>query len=325
MLAVGLSWRAEPAEERPMPDRANQRVAYFNGRYVPEAEVRVPYRDKSFIFGDGCFDMTRTFNGRPFKVEEHIDRFYRSLAYLRIDIGMPPSEMIGITHEVVRRNSHLLGEGDDYWVGQRVSRGVRAVGDEGWDHTGPNIVVDCTPLPFKERAVHYRDGIRVIVPSIRRTSPAALSPRVKTHNYLNVIMGEIEAHAQDPESWAVLLDENGNLAEGIGSNIFVVKNGRLLTPQGRYVLEGVSRQTVLELAQKLTIPAEERDIDLYDAYTADEVFLTSTSLCICGVSHVNGARIGSGEVPGPVTRRLLEAYSDLVGCDIVGQYLARLG
>src|SRR5258706_1007083 len=308
----------------PMSERANQRVAYFNGRYVPEVEVRVPYRDKSFIYGDGCFDMTRTFNGRPFKVKEHIDRFYRSLAYLRIDIGMPPEEMIDITHEVVRRNAHLLGKGDDYWVGQRVSRGVRAVGDEGWDHVGPNIVVDCTPLPFKERAAHYRDGIRVIVPSVRRTSPSALSPGVKTHNYLNVIMGELEAHAQDPDSWAVLLDENGNLCEGIGSNIFVVKDGRLSRPEGRYVLEGVSRQTVFELARDLGIAVEERDLDLYDAYNADEVFLTSTSLCVCPVAQVNGAKIAGGKVPGPISKKLLDAYSELVGCDIVGQYLARL-
>ncbi|MCL4765634.1 MAG: aminotransferase class IV [Hyphomicrobiaceae bacterium] len=307
-----------------MPERANQRIAYFNGRYVPEAEVRVPYRDRSFLYGDGCFDMTRTFNGRPFKVKEHIERFFRSLAYLRIDIGLSPGDVVEITHEVVRRNAHLLGAGDDFWVGQRVSRGVRAVGDEGWDHTGPNVVIDCTPLPFQTRAEHYRDGIRVIVPSVRRTPPSALSPRVKTHNYLNMIVAELEVHAQDPKAWAVLLDENGSLAEGMGSNIFIVKNGRLLTPQGRYVLEGVSRQTAIELARDLGIAVEERDLDLYDAYNADEVFLTSTSLCLCGVSQVNGARIGSGQVPGPITGKLLDAYSGLVGCDIAGQYLARL-
>src|SRR5262245_52841564 len=226
----------------PMPDRANQRIAYFNGRYVPESEVRVPYRDLSFIYGDGCFDMTRTFNGKPFKVKEHIDRFYRSLRYLRIDPGVGPEQMTEITHEVVRRNAHLLGQNDDFWVGQRVSRGVRAVGDEGWEHTGPNLVVDCTPLLFKDRAKHYRDGIRVIVPSVRRTPPSSLSPRTKTHNYLNMITADLEVKDRDPEAWAVLLDENGNLCEGLGSNIFVVRNNRLATPQGRYVLEGVSRQ-----------------------------------------------------------------------------------
>jgi len=307
-----------------MAELSNQRVAYFNGKWVPESEVKVPFRDRSFLYGDGCFDMTRTFRGKPFKVKEHIERFYRSLAYMRIDIGMSESTMVEITHEAVRRNAHLLGPNDDYWVGQRVSRGVKAVGDEGWDHTGPNVVVDCQPLPFKQRAPLYRDGIRVLVPSTRRTPPSSLSPRVKTHNYLNMIIGELEVKDRDPDAWAVLLDENGNLCEGIGSNIFVVKNGRLMTPRGKYVLEGVSRETVIELAAKLAIPCEERDLDLYDAYTADEVMLTSTSLCVCPVSAVNGKTIGDGRVPGPITRRLLDAYSEFVGCDIAGQYLARL-
>jgi branched-chain amino acid aminotransferase len=307
-----------------MAELSNQRVAYFNGKWVPESEVKVPFRDRSFLYGDGCFDMTRTFRGKPFKVTEHIERFYRSLAYMRIDIGMSENTMVEITHEAVRRNAHLLGPNDDYWVGQRVSRGVKAVGDEGWDHTGPNVVVDCQPLPFKQRAPLYRDGIRVLVPSTRRTPPSSLSPRVKTHNYLNMIIGELEVKDRDPDAWAVLLDENGNLCEGIGSNIFVVKNGRLMTPRGKYVLEGVSRETVIELAAKLAIPCEERDLDLYDAYTADEVMLTSTSLCVCPVSAVNGKSIGDGRVPGPVTRRLLDAYSEFVGCDIAGQYLTRL-
>ncbi len=307
-----------------MTERANQRIAYFNGAYVPEAEVRVPYRDRSFIYGDGCFDMTRTFAGKPFRVEEHIDRFYRSLAYLRIDIGMSAKQMIDVTHEVVRRNAHLLGEGQDWWVGQRVSRGVKAVGDEGWDHVGPNVIVDCQPLPFKARAAHYRDGIRVIIPSVRRTPPSSLSPRVKTHNYLNMIVADQEVRDRDPDAWAVLLDENGNLCEGMGSNIFVVKDGRISTPQGRYVLEGVSRHTVIELARAQGFELVERDIDLYDAYTADEVFLTSTSLCICPVAKVNGAVIGAGQVPGPVVAKLTAAYSESVGCDIPGQYLRHL-
>ncbi|MGE0698212.1 MAG: aminotransferase class IV [Hyphomicrobiaceae bacterium] len=309
-----------------MPELSNQRIAYFNGRYVPEGEVRVPFRDRSFLYGDGCFDMTRTFAGKPFRVKEHIDRFYRSLAYLQIDIGHSPAELTEITHEVVRRNAHLLGKGDDWWVGQRVSRGVKSVGEglDPWEDMGPSVIVDVMPLPFKARAASYRDGIRVVVPSVRRTPPNSLSPRVKTHNYLNMVMADLEARERDPQAWAVLLDENGNLCEGMGSNIFIVKDGRISTPQGRYVLEGISRQTVIELARKEGFEVVERDIDLYDAYTADEVFLTSTSLCLCPVSKVNHVTIGTGKVPGPAATRILKAYSDYVGIDIVGQYLSRL-
>ena len=151
----------------------------------------------------------------------------------------------------------------------------------------------------------------MIVPSVRRTPPYALSPRTKTHNYLNMVMADLEVHAQDPEAWAVLLDENGNLCEGMGSNVFIVKDGRLLTPRERYVLAGVSRQTAMDLARNLGIPVEERDLDLYDAATADEMFLTSTSLCLCGVASVNGGKIagrpGTGADDQAAARRLLRA------------------
>jgi branched-chain amino acid aminotransferase len=121
-----------------------------------------------------------------------------------------------------------------------------------------------------------------------------------------------------------LLDVNGNLSEGQGSNIFLVRDGRLLTPKERYVLPGVSRQAVIDLAHSLEIPFEETDIDLYDAYTADECFLTSTSLCICGVRSLNGRTFAAEAVPGPFTQRLMDAYKELVGCNFVAQYLARL-
>jgi branched-chain amino acid aminotransferase len=151
-----------------------------------------------------------------------------------------------------------------------------------------------------------------------------LSPRAKTHNYLNLILADKEVKSSRPDAWSILLDENGNLCEGNGSNIFVVRNERLLTPREQYVLPGVSRRTVMELAGALGLACEERDLDVYDAVTADEVFLTSTSLCICPVRSVNGHTIGDGAVPGPVTRRLTEAYIAHVGTDFVAQYLSRL-
>ena len=138
------------------------------------------------------------------------------------------------------------------------------------------------------------------------------------------MLADREVKAQKPDAWAVLLDVNGNLSEGQGSNIFLVRDGRLLTPRERYVLPGVSRQAVIDLARGLDIPFEEQDIDLYDAYTADECFLTSTSLCICGVRSLNGRTFAAAAVPGPITQRLIDAYKELVGCDFVGQYLHRL-
>jgi branched-chain amino acid aminotransferase len=308
-----------------MSQLANERVVWFNGEFVPESRALVPFRDRSFIYGDGAFDMTRTFAHRIFKLDEHLKRFYRSLRYLRLDPGLALQEMADLTLQVLERNLHLLGPDDDYWVAQRVSRGVKPPLGGIWEHEGPNVIIECNPLPLRERASLYRDGIRVTVPSVRRVPPESLTPRAKTHNYLNLIVGDQEAQAQDPGSWAVLLDTQGNLCEGLGSNIFVVRDGELLTPREKFVLAGISRATVIELAAQLGIPCRETDLDLYDAYTADEVFLTSTSLCICPVTSVNGQRIGGGLVFGPVTRRLTDAYIRLVDCDFVEQYLKRLG
>ena len=149
------------------------------------------------------------------------------------------------------------------------------------------------------------------MPAHRRTPPAALSPRVKTSNYLNMIVADQEVDAIDPGAWAVLLDMHGNLAEGRGSNIFLVRDGGLMTPRPLQVLPGISRQTVIELAGALGISCREVDLDLYDAYAAEEAFLTSTSLCICPVRSINGLRVGGEAVFGPVTQRLIDAMPAL--------------
>jgi branched-chain amino acid aminotransferase len=301
----------------------NQRVAYFNGKYVPERDVVIPFRDRGFKYGDAAFDMTRTFEGRIFKIEEHVARFYRSLRYLKIDPGLSQAEMVAISNEVLERNRHFLTPDTDFWVGQRVSRGVDAVGDEGWDQSGPTVIVECIPLPLKARARLFRDGIDIVVPATRRTAPDMLSPRAKTHNYLNLIMADLEAKAQDKEAWSVLLDAQGHLAEGIGSNLFLVREGEVLTPRERFVLPGISRETVIELCGGLGIPCHEADLDLYDAATADEAFMSSTSLCLCPVRSIGGRALPT-PVPGPVTCRLTEAYAKSVGCDFVAQYLRHL-
>ena len=302
-----------------------ERVAYFNGEIVPESEVKVPFRDRGFKYGDAVFDMTRTFGHKIFKLETHVNRFYNSLRYVDIDPGMPETDMVSKTLEVLDANLHLLGPDDDFWVGQRISRGVDLVGGDMWETAGgPNVIIECAPLPLKPRARLYRDGIDVLIPSVRRVPPEAVSPRAKSHNYLNLILADMEAKSQDPESWAILLDTRGFLAEGIGSNIFTIKDGVIYTPQEQYVLGGISRETAIEMAEKIDVPVVTKDIDLFDAMTADEIFLTSTSLCICGVRSFQGRKIGDGLAAGPSTKALMDAYVDFVDFDWVAQYLTRL-
>src|SRR3974377_1429007 len=142
-----------------MTQPTNCRIAWFNGEFMPESQVLIPFRDRSFRYGDGAFDMTRTFNGRACRLKEHIDRFYRSLRYLRLDPGMSPQEMIDISEQVVARNEHLRAAAGDWWIGQRVSRGVDPIDDEVPEPVGPNVVLEWTPLPLTApRATPLRPG-----------------------------------------------------------------------------------------------------------------------------------------------------------------------
>ena len=298
---------------------SNQRVAYVNGKIVPESEAGVSINDLGFLYGDAVFDTTRTFDHVLFRFDDHLDRLYASLKYMRIDPGVDRDEMVDLTMQVLNANLPLLDDDDDYWVSQRVSRGIR-----GAPESGATLVIECYPLPFAERAPYYRDGLTVATLSVRRTPPESMSPRAKVHNYINMVQANMEVKSQNPDAWAMLLDTNGNIAEGMGSNFFIVRDGVAITPKEQHVLAGVSRKVTMELAHELAIEVREADIDLFDAYTADEMFVTSTSFCICPVSSLNGSTIGDGAVPGPVTDRLQKAYSGLVGMDFVEQYLSRL-
>lgn len=306
-----------------MAQLTNERVAYHNGEIKPESRVLVSFRDRGFKFGEAVFDTARTVRHKPFRLEEHVDRLFRSMRYLQIDAGLGRDEMVSISNEVLERNLHLIAPDEDYWLFQRVSPGV-ADPFLGEEEAEPTVIIECTPLPLRARAPLYRDGVRVQVPATRRTPPDAVSPRAKTQNYINLLIADREVRAQDAHAWAVLLDHDGNIAEGLGSNIFFVRDGELLTPRARFVLPGISRETVIELAGEEGIAVHETDLDLFDAFTSDECFLSSTSLCMVPVSSVNGRPIGDGAVPGPVTARLMEAYKRLLDFDFVAQYTNRL-
>ena len=153
------------------------RIAYFNGRFLLESEVLVPFRDRGFKYGDAVFDTTRTFGHRIFKVREHIDRLYRSLRYLRIDPGLPPATMAEVTEEVLRRNLPLLEPNDDYWVTQRVSRGLDPSDQKIFGHEGSTVIVECVPLPLRERASLYRQPLHLSGAECERRSRRVLDSR----------------------------------------------------------------------------------------------------------------------------------------------------
>ena len=164
----------------------------------------------------------------------------------------------------------------------------------------------------------------IIFSSVRRTAHDALSPRAKVNQYINFTMADLEVHNIDKNAKAVLLDKNGNITEGSGANIFIVKNNEIFTPREQYVLAGIGRSDAMGLAKGLGMTLTEKDLDTYDAFTADEIFITSTSFCIVPVGTVNGRQIGEGDIPGKITKRLQDAFIDSVGFDYVNQYLQHM-
>ena len=299
------------------------RVVYINGQFVPEEAAVISVRDKGFVYGDGVFDTARTFNGQLFRLEAHVDRLLASLETAMIDSGLSKQEWIDITEEVVARNNPLRREGEDFWVTQRVTAGVMPLDGEASTQQGATVIVDCVPLPLRARAKYFNEGIIAVVPDRKRIAPAALSPNVKSNNYLNMMLAQREAQLITPGAWALMNDENGNIAEGAGCNFFIVKNGEVLTPRTEYVLDGVSRRVVIELCQSADIVVREMDFHLDDALRADEAFFTSTSLCMCPVRYLNNHDFGT--IPGPITAQLMEGFKQEVDYDYVAQYLNFLG
>lgn len=292
-------------------------IVYVNGNFVPASQATVSVFDRGFRVGDGVFDTARTFRHRPYKLREHLERLYRSLRYIRVDPGLSLDEMERITLQVVEHNVPLLQPHDDVWITQVVSRGTLRV-------TGPATVVVLTePLPFATFARCHQIGVSLLTPAVRHTPPQCVEPRAKTVSRMNLVLAELEVHSRDPEAFALLLDLEGNITEYSSGNLFLVRQGSLVTPFERNSLGGIARETVMEFAAELGIPCREADITPYDLYNADEAFLTSTSKCILPVGQLNGVRIGHA-VPGPLTKRLLDFWSARVEVDIVAQALSHL-
>ena len=226
-------------------------VAYFNGEFVPFSQVKIDPLDRGFLVGDCVFDVARTFNGKSFRMREHVDRLYRSLKYVRIDPGLTPDELERISEEVVSRNEHLRADVGDYQLWQFVTRGRGR-----WAHkAGPPAVGICTrQMGFVRFANLYDTGAHGVVVRTRSFNPDALDPKVKNFSRMNFNLAELEASDVDPEGWPILLDSRGNLTEGVGYNLFLVTDGVIKTAGDRSVLQGVSRGTVFDLAKELRHP-----------------------------------------------------------------------
>ena len=294
-------------------------TAYFNGEYVPQSHVKIDPDDWGFRYGVTVYDAVRTFNGKLFRLKEHIERLYRSLQYVRIDPGLSMEEMTDISEEVVRRNEPIRPSGGDFNIRQFITRGKGPSGLLS-EIGPPSVGVMVYPVYFKRYARHYETGASLVLSKMRSYSSESLDPKIKHYSRMNFYLAELDAADVDPDAYPVLLDQQGNISEEVRGNVMVATDGVIRTTRDASILQGISRVTVMELAEQLGIPFVSEDLQPYDLYTADEVFLTTSSYCVLPVSTVDKRRIGT-EVPGPITRQLLAAWSEMVGVDIVDQAL----
>ena len=300
-----------------------EKIVYLNGSFVPESEAKVSVLDAGFNAGDGVYDVTRTFGHKPFRLRDHTARLFRSLRYTRIDCGLSPDEIERLTLEVLERNRPLLDKDEEVAIWQVVSRGMRS--SRGNRTIGKaTVAIYCVSIAFEEFARHYIEGVRLVIPSTRRIPPQCLEPKAKINNKMNHNMAIFEARQADPQAIPLMLDLDGNISESNAHNFFLVADGKLCTPSNKNVLDGITKNALFELAVKHKIEVMDGDFTPYDAYNADEAFLASTSPTILPVQSINGVR-PTREVPGPVTRRLIHAWSDMVGLDIVAQAFSHLG
>jgi len=247
------------------------------------------------------FEGIRVYSGNVFRLKEHIDRLYRSAKSILLNIPYTPEELTDIIVQTVRKN-----ELQDAYIRVVVSRGVGDLGLDPFKCKQPQVVVIAEPLAIFPKHL-YETGLEIITVATRRNRPDVLSPKVKSLNYLNNVLVRIEAHLANV-SEALMLNDQGYVAEGSADNVFIVKNGVLYTPPG-YVgaLEGITRDAIVEIARELGYVVKEEPFTRHDVYTADEVFLTGTAAEVIAVVKVDGRVIGNG-APGEHTKRLLEAF-----------------
>jgi branched-chain amino acid aminotransferase len=276
-------------------------IIYLNGAYVPKEEARVSVFDHGLLYGDGVFEGIRAYNGRIFRLEEHLDRMYDSAKTIDLAVPIPKEEMAEAIKETIRRNNLK-----NCYIRPIVTRGVGDLGLDPRKCPVPTVIV----IAVEWGAMYgdlYEKGLTAITVSVRRNPADALPPNVKSLNYLNNILAKIEANYKGGDE-AIFFDTNGYLAEGSGDNIYVIKNGVLFVPPTVNNLRGVTRLVVLELAVSLGFTVKEQNMGYFDLYTADEVFVTGTAAEVAPIVTIDGRSIGNGR-PGPVTSQMMKAFT----------------
>jgi branched-chain amino acid aminotransferase len=277
---------------------------YISGKLYDKADAKISVYDHGLLYGDGVFEGIRVYAGKVFRLREHLDRLYESARHIYLEIPLSKEQLAEAVNETVRANAKQEG-----YIRLIVTRGAGYLGLDPRRTTDPQVVIIVDDISLYPREL-YDNGMNLVTAATIRNHPGALNARIKSLNYLNNILAKIEA-VQAGCVEALMLNNKGEVAECTGDNIFLVKRGGLKTPSLESgILEGVTRNVVIELARTTGIPVEEVPLTRHDVYTADECFLTGTAAEVIPVVKCDGRPIGTGK-PGPVTRQLRERFHQL--------------
>jgi len=295
------------------------RKVYLNGEFVPERDAKISIFDSALMFGDMVFEMTRSFNKKQFKLREHLERLYLGVKILHIPLNMSIDELEQACLRTIEENEPVFEAHDEHRLMINVSRGPLGIYAPVFDgKLEPTVVIADFPLKWTVAAMAplFDSGINAMIPSQRAIPASLMEPKIKNRSRLFYQMANIEvSQMKGKNNWALLLDPDGYITEGTGDNFFIVKNGTILTPEGRNILRGISRAYIFDIAEQLNIPCRECNIEPYDVYDADEAFMTATPFCILPTISLNGIKIGDGKM-GQVTKTLLKQWSSNVDVNI---------
>jgi branched-chain amino acid aminotransferase len=301
------------------PQNGESPLAYLNGEYLPADEAQLPVWDRGVVQGATVTEMIRTFQRVPFRLTAHLARLRSSLSYLGITPTESDADLTVIVQRLIDSRATSLPPLGDVGIVILATPGAIAMyAGEVAVSKSPTLCIHTFSLPFHQWGEKYQVGQALVVPSVRQIPSEILDPRFKYRSRLHWYLADRESHAIDPQAVALLQNVEGHLTETNSGNFFIVEQRRIRTARESDVLPGISQQFVKELAEELEIPYEVGDITIRNILQAEEAFVTSTTYCVLPVTRLNQQSIGDG-TPGPVTRRLLQRWSERVGLDIVRQ------
>jgi branched-chain amino acid aminotransferase len=281
------------------------RIIFMNDRLVPEDQARVSVFDHGLLYGDGVFEGLRSYSGTVFRLDAHLDRLWASARAICLEIPLSKAAVAKAVNDTLAANK--LSDG---YVRLVVTRGAGSLGLDPNRTSNPQVIVIADTISLYPREF-YEQGLKIVTAATQRVQSAALSPRIKSLNYLNNIMAKLEGLRAGCVE-ALMLNHKGEVAECTGDNVFVVRSGVLLTPPpDAGILEGITRNAVMDLAREAGIDCREATLTRHDLYTADECFLTGTAAEVIPVVDIDGRMISAG-TPGPVTKQLTTAFHALV-------------